>query len=129
MHLRGLTFYEENSYVASYTYGAGLNRTSQKVEHYPNKAEAGNERRNAYTNLAVEQYDKLYFHQDRLGSTIRITKENRETIVWADFDAWGPPRTSKDFNMNMAGVDNAIGFTSYTYTGIIIVFTKICTSI
>ena len=75
----------------------------------------GNEGRNAYTDLAVGAYSKLYFHQDRLGSTIRMTKETGETIAWADYDAWGVPLSSIDFDMNMASVDNAIGFTSYTY--------------
>jgi len=75
----------------------------------------GIEGRNAYTDLAVGVYSKLYFHQDRLGSTIRITKENGETIAWADYDAWGKPRSPQGYDMNMAGVDNVIGFTSYTY--------------
>ena len=50
-----------------------------------------------------------------MGSTIRMTKENGDTIAWADYDAWGKPLSPKDFDINMAGVDNAVGFTSYTY--------------
>ena len=42
-------------------------------------------RGNAYTDLAVEKYSNLYFHQDRLGSTIRMTKENGQTIAQARF--------------------------------------------
>jgi len=83
--------------------------------NYPNKTEVGIEGQNSYTDLAVEKYEKLYLHQDRLGSTIRITRENGTTIAWADYDEWGKPRSPRDFDMNMAGVDNAIGFTSYTY--------------
>jgi len=44
-----------------------------------------------------------------------MTKENGQTIAWADYDAWGKPRSPVDFDMNRAGVDNAVGFTSYTY--------------
>jgi len=44
-----------------------------------------------------------------------MTKENGQTIAWADFDAWEKPRSPVDFDMNMAGVDNAVSFTSYTY--------------
>ena len=44
-----------------------------------------------------------------------MTKENGETIAWADFDAWGKVRSPKGHDMNLAGVDNAVGFTSYTY--------------
>jgi len=112
---RDLAVYEEGSYVTSYTYGLGLNRISQTVMNYPNKTEIGIEGQNSYTDLAVEKYSKLYFHQDRLGSTIRMTRENGTTIAWADYDEWGVPRSPRDFDMNMAGVDNAIGFTSYTY--------------
>ena len=50
-----------------------------------------------------------------MGSTIRMTKENGDTIAWADYDAWGKPRSPVDFDMNLAGVDNAVSFTSYTY--------------
>jgi len=112
---RDLAVYEEGSYVTSYTYGLGLNRISQTVMNYPNKTEGGIEGQNSYTDLAVEKYSKLYFHQDRLGSTIRLTRENGTTIAWADYDEWGKPRSPIDHDMNMAGVDNAIGFTSYTY--------------
>jgi len=112
---RDLMVYEEGSYTTAYTYGVGLNRISQRISHYPGKTEPGNEGRNAYTDLAMEQYGKLYFHQDRLGSTIRITKENGQTIAWADYDAWGKPRSPQGHDMNTAGIDNAIGFTSYTY--------------
>ena len=112
---RDLMVYEEGSYVTSYTYGLGLNRISQTVMNYPNKTEVGIEGQNSYTDLAMEKYAKLYFHQDRLGSTIRMTRENGTTIAWADYDEWGKPRSPRDHSMNMAGVDNAIGFTSYTY--------------
>ena len=112
---RDLMVYEEGSYVTSYTYGLGLNRISQTVMNYPNKTEVGIEGQNSYTDLAVEKYEKLYLHQDRLGSTIRMTRENGTTIAWADYDEWGKPRSPIDHDMNMAGVDNAIGFTSYTY--------------
>jgi len=112
---RDLAVYEEGSYVTSYTYGLGLNGISQIVMNYPNKTEIDIEGQNSYTDLAVEKYAKLYFHQDRLGSTIRMTRENGTTIAWADYDEWGKPRTPIDRDMNMAGVDNAIGFTSYTY--------------
>jgi len=44
-----------------------------------------------------------------------MTKETGETIVWADYDAWGKPLSPQGHDMNTAGVDNAIGFTSYTY--------------
>jgi len=44
-----------------------------------------------------------------------MTKETGETIAWADFDAWGKPRSPRGHDMNMAGVDNAVSFTSYTY--------------
>ena len=44
-----------------------------------------------------------------------MTKENGQTIAWADYDAWGKPRSPVDFDMNLAGVDNAVSFTSYTY--------------
>ena len=112
---RDLAVYEEGSYVTNYTYGLGLDRISQTVMNYPNKTEVGIEGQNSYTDLAVEKYEKLYIHQDRLGSTIRMTRENGTTIAWADYDEWGKPRSPRDHDMNMAGVDNAIGFTSYTY--------------
>ena len=112
---RDLAVYEEGSYVTNYTYGLGLDRISQTVMNYPNKTEVGIEGQNSYTDLAVEKYSKLYLHQDRLGSTIRMTRENGTTIAWADYDEWGKPRSPRDFDMNMASVDNAIGFTSYTY--------------
>ena len=115
LYNRDLAVYEEGSYVTSYTYGLGLNRISQTVMNYPNKTEPGIEGQNSYTDLAVEKYSKLYLHQDRLGSTIRMTRENGITIAWADYDEWGKPRSPIDFDMNMAGIDNAIGFTSYTY--------------
>ena len=115
MYNRDLMVYEEGSYVTSYTYGRGLNKISQTTSHYPGKTEPGIEGQNSYTDLAVEKYSKLYLHQNRLGSTIRITRENGTTIAWADYDEWGKPRSPIDFDMNMAGIDNAIGFTSYTY--------------
>jgi len=115
MYNRDLAVYEEGSYVTSYTYGLGLNKISQTVMNYPNKTEIGIEGQNSYTDLAVEKYLKLYLHQDRLGSTIRMTRENGTTIAWADYDEWGKPRSPIDHDMNMAGIDNAIGFTSYTY--------------
>ena len=86
---RDLAVYEEGSYVTSYTYGLGLNRISQTVMNYPNKTEIGIEGQNSYTDLAVEKYSKLYLHQDRLGSTIHMTRENGITIAWADYDEWG----------------------------------------
>ena len=101
---------------------AGLNRISQRTSHYPGKTERGIEGRNAYTDLAIEQYGKLYFHQDRLGSTIRMTKENGDTIAWADYDAWGKPLSPKYFDMNAAGIDNAVGFTSYTYDTVLDIY-------
>ena len=88
---RDLMVYEDGAYTTAYTYGVGLNRISQRISHYPGKTEPGIEGRNAYTDLAVGAYSKLYFHQDRLGSTIRMTKETGETIAWADYDAWGVP--------------------------------------
>jgi len=44
-----------------------------------------------------------------------MTKETGETIAWADYDAWGKPLSPRGHDMNMAGMDNAVGFTSYTY--------------
>ena len=44
-----------------------------------------------------------------------MTKETGETIAWADYDAWGVPLSPRGHDMNMAGMDNVIGFTSYTY--------------
>jgi len=44
-----------------------------------------------------------------------MTKETGATTAWADYDAWGVPLSPKDHDMNMAGVDNAVSFTSYTY--------------
>ena len=71
--------------MANFTYE--LDRISQTVTHIPDKADvsalpgdplpektaAGFEGQNAYTDLAVEMYGKLYFHQNRIGSTIRMT--------------------------------------------------------
>ena len=88
----------------------------------PEKTAAGFEGQNAYTDLAVEMYGKLYFHQDRIGSTIRMTKENGQTIAWADYDEWGVVRSPMGHDMNMAGVDNAVGFTSYTYDVVLDVY-------
>ena len=59
---------------------------------------------------------------ERLGSTIRMTKETGETIAWADYDAWGKPRSPVDFDMNLAGVDNAVSFTSYTYDTVLDIY-------
>ena len=50
-----------------------------------------------------------------MGSTIRMTKENGQTIAWADYDAWGVPLSPQGHDMNTAWIDNAVGFTSYTY--------------
>ena len=112
-YARDLVVYEDGSYVTNFTYG--LDRISQTVTHIPGKTAAGFEGQNAYTDLAVEMYGKLYFHQDRIGSTIRMTKESGQTIAWANYDEWGVVRSPLEHDMNMAGVDNAIGFTTYTY--------------
>ena len=107
-------------YVTNFTYG--LDRISQTVSHCPGKTESINEGQNTYTDLAVEMYGKLYFHQDRIGSTIRMTKENGQTIAWADYDEWGKVRSPLGHDMNMAGVDNAVGFTSYTYDQVLDIY-------
>ena len=108
MHIKSL-------HATSYAYKIRLNRISQTVTHIPGKTEPEMEGQNAYTNLTVEMYGKLYFHQDRIGSTIRMTRENGQTIAWADYDEWGVVRSPLGHDMNVAGVDNAVGFTSYTY--------------
>ena len=51
-----------------------------------------------------------------------MTKETGETIAWADYDTWGVPLSPVDFDMNMAGVDNVIGFTSYTYDTVLDIY-------
>ena len=73
---------------------------------------------NVLSDLAVG-IGKLFFHNNRLGSTDFITDASGNVLAWAEFDAWGDVREGQSHDLNLAGLTSSDGFTTYTYDRIL----------
>ena len=73
---------------------------------------------NVLSDLAVG-IGKLFFHNNRLGSTDFISDASGNVLAWAEFDAWGVVRAGQSHDLNLAGLTSSAGFTTYTYDRIL----------
>ena len=106
--------YEKGSYVTKYVYGIGGNKLFQEVTHESGltDVEKGS---NPNTDIAVNEIKKVYFHQNRLGSTSFVSDKEGNVVYHAEYDDWGNITSDRNLDMNFAGLDDIMDYTGHNY--------------
>jgi len=118
---------EEGGFSTVFVYGTPLQRLSQHttkadsiVSGVPVAGGALDPGGNVAADIAVvPTYRVLYYRLDFRNSTSQMQLPNGQYIAWSGYDQWGSPTSPTDHDMNMAGVQDSVRFTSYTFDRIL----------
>jgi RHS repeat-associated protein len=73
-----------------------------------------------YCNLYVNGKAKVYFHEDRLGSTEYITDDfGGNVLSYIDYDPWGVPTNKATVMLGLRAVDLVAEYTGHPYDNVL----------
>ncbi|MCL2421505.1 MAG: RHS repeat-associated core domain-containing protein, partial [Defluviitaleaceae bacterium] len=113
---------EAGGWETVFVYGSPLQRISQHttktdsiISGVPMVGGAIDPHGNVAADIAVmPTYQVLYYRLDFRNSTSQMQLPNGQYIAWTGYDEWGVVTSPDSHDMNMAGVQDSIRFTSYT---------------
>ncbi|MCL2422045.1 MAG: hypothetical protein FWD03_09325, partial [Defluviitaleaceae bacterium] len=113
---------EAGGWETVFVYGSPLQRISQHttkvddiISGVPVVGGALDPHGNVAADIAVmPTYQVLYYRLDFRNSTSQMQLPNGQYIAWTGYDEWGVVTSPDSHDMNMAGVQDSIRFTSYT---------------
>jgi RHS repeat-associated protein len=111
---RDLMIFENGGYATKYVYGDGNHKLWQVIS----KDSVEHRGSNAFSNIALEQNRKVYFHQDRLGSVAYVTNERGQILQTLAYDDWGKLNASYA-GLNAAGLENISRYTNHDYDSVL----------
>lgn len=108
-----LISYEKDYGETKAAYGRGYECLSRKISLLPESL------RTAKGNIASESKGTAYFQADILGSSLFAANEQGGALRYAKRDAWGDLRLPAEGDLNLAGVEDGMRFTNYSYDPVI----------
>lgn len=70
---------------------------------------------NIDSDIAANDITKLFYHQNRIGSTAYTTLRDATVISYTTYNEWGEVQTDERLGTNYAGIDNIHDFTGHGY--------------
>ncbi|MCL2422085.1 MAG: hypothetical protein FWD03_09530, partial [Defluviitaleaceae bacterium] len=122
-----LMLVEEGGFSTVFVYGTPLQRLSQHTSRADSIVSgvaavggALDPGGNVAADIAVlPTYAVLYYRLDFRNSTSQMQLPNGQYIAWSGYEEWGATTSPTDHDMNMAGIQDSVRFTSYNFDRIL----------
>ncbi|MDR0498912.1 MAG: RHS repeat-associated core domain-containing protein, partial [Holophagales bacterium] len=112
--------------ISEYVYG--LDRISVEIKDFDPADPIAHQTPNIAADIGLTNVKFAYYHQDRLGSTSYVTRENGAILAFANYDAWGKADVRLNFSMkagatttdtnldlNRGGIGFVVAYTGHEY--------------